>query len=211
MQVVSTGLAPLRTGGFFTGMRSRLEEKKTIDVDVTTMEAYSTAQFTLLNGSATGTDFTDRIGRKIIMKSLYLRCSLEPADNSNLANSTVRVFVVYDMQTNGAIPAITDILKSAHPLAQLNLNNRDRFKILYDKLWTPGAVSNTATQSFAYGPLVTSFKKWKKLNLETIYGGTTAAVASIQTGSLYLVTLGTLGTGNGDILGFSSRVRFIDA
>lgn len=208
---VGLPLGPPRTGGFYgVGVRRRMNEKKTIDIDSTSSNITSTAAVTLISGVATGTDFTDRIGRKIILNSLYVRAYLRPEDDG-CANNTVRLAIVYDMQTNGAAPAYTDIFKQATTTAQLNLNNRDRFKILYDKLFALGAVQTTATQAFSNGHNQFSFKKYIKLRHEMIFSGTTAAVGSIQTGAMWIVWLGENAAGNGATLGWTSRIRFSDA
>lgn len=207
----SFGLAPARTGGFF-GVRRRqlMGERKVIDVDPGNLNVTSTGTVTLINGVATGTDFTDRVGRKIVMKSVYVRGIIFPDDFSTL-NSLARIMIVYDMQANGVAPAITDILKSASSVSQLNLNNRDRFKIIMDKQWVLGAIDNTATQSVAGSPTVHALKKFTRLNHETLFNGTTAAIGSIATGALFLVTIGTQAAGAAATTTISTRVRFEDA
>lgn len=210
-QVVRTvGLAPARTGGYYgVAMRRGLNERKVIDVDPANYAFDTTGSVTLLNGVATGTDFTDRIGRKIVLKSLYLRGIIKPVDN-NVGNTLCRMLVVYDMQSNGAAPAITDVLKSSSPAAQLNMNNRDRFRVLIDKQFALGAVSDAAGASLAGSPTVHSLKKYKKCNLEVLFNGTTNAIGSIATGSLYMITVGDQVAGNGGQGLISSRVRFVD-
>jgi len=209
MQVVTSGLAPLRTGGFF-GTRRTMQEKKVIDVDATTTNVSTTPSLTLLNGVAVGTDFTDRIGRKVIMKSCFFRAFLYPVDDTT-QNDILRCIIVYDNQTNGAAPIITDIFKQSSPLSQLNLNNRDRFKILYDKEFPIGKVDTTTDAAFSNGKNVYVFKKYLKLNHEVIFGGTAATVASIQTGSIYLmfVTANTAAA-SANVL-WTNRIRFVDA
>lgn len=208
--VTTSGLAPLRTGGYFgVAQRRALLERKVIDVDPASYAFDTTGSVTLLNGVATGTDFTDRIGRKIIIKSLYLRGIIQPVDN-NTGNTLCRMIIVYDNQANGVAPAITDVLKSASPVAQLNMNNRDRFKILVDKQWGLAVISDAASQSVAGSPTVFSFKKYKKCNLETLFNGTTNAIGSIATGSIYMITVGNQAVGNGGTGSISSRIRFAD-
>jgi len=211
--VRSFGLAPPRTGGF-RGVQGPLrrakDERKVIDVDPANYVADTTGSVTLLNGIATGTDFTDRIGRKIRMKSFYIRGVVRPID-ATIGNTLARLIIVYDMQTNGAAPAITDVLKSASPSSQLNMNNRDRFRILIDKQYPIGATSDVATQSFAGSPTVHQIKKYKKLNLEVLFNGTTNAVGSIATGSIYMITIGDQVANNGGQFNVSTRIRFEDA
>ena len=159
----STALAPPRTGGFY-GVQSRLgrNELKTIDVAPTQAEATTTAAITLLNGVATGTDYTARIGRKIRMKSLYMRIQISPVDQVT-SDTFVRLLIVYDMQSNGTAPAITDVLNTGSTVDHFNLNNRDRFKILMDKCIPIGANVNTATQAYSNGKNVYYIRKYFNL------------------------------------------------
>jgi len=209
MQIVASGVAPLRTGGFW-GTRRTGQEKKTVDVDPTVVAVNTTGSVTLLNGIATGTDFTDRIGRKVLLKSIQLRWQLEPTDQV-VGGNLCRIVIVYDAQTNGAAPAVTDVLKSASPLANVNLNNRDRFQILFDKTYLQLFAANTATQAVAFGQAYFRGKLYRRLKHEMVFGGTTAAVGSIQTGSIYLITIGSNIATADSQLSFTSRIRFMDA
>ena len=203
--------APLRTGGFFgVQYRRSMNEKKTVDTDSVSYNADTTGTSQLLNGVATGTDFTDRIGRKIILKSLQVQGWVQPIDDST-GFALCRLLVVYDMQSNGAAPAITDILKSATSEANINLNNRDRFKILFDKRFMIGKVTNTTTQTYAASPTCFKVQLYRKLNLETLYNGTTNAVGSIATGAVYAWVIGNLGANAGGFMTLSTRIRFVDA
>lgn len=202
--------APLRTGGFFgAGYRRSINEKKTVDVAPNSYVADTTGTVTLLNGIATGTDFTDRIGRKIILKSIFVRGLVGPVDTSTGTNCA-RILIVYDMQANGSAPAVTDILKTADSRDQINLNNRDRFKILFDKQWTLGPFDGV-TLGYIGAPSVANVKLYRRLNLETLFNGTTAAIGSIATGSIYMVTIGNQAAANGSSFQVSTRIRFVDA
>lgn len=196
-------LAPPRTGGFWGVTKRSGQERKFLDTPVT--EDFTTTGFVSpLNLIATGTDFTNRIGRKVCMKSFQLRCFIGLESLSN--PSGYRHILVYDKQTNGNTPAVTDILDNSVGgslfNAMINLNNRDRFVILWDKT----SSLNQAGMNFI------AYKKYKKLNHETVYSGTTAAIGSIATGGLFLVTLGSVAAGAADIDQVCTcRIRFVDA
>lgn len=167
----------------------------------------NTGSVTLLNGVATGTDITNRIGRKIAMKSLLFRMDLQLTTSSVLGD-IIRVLVVYDCQTNAVAPAVTDIIVGAYN-SPMNLSNRDRFKILLDKHVTLGGADFTGAVVAGGDPVPKIIKVFKKMNLEVIFGGTAATVGSIQTGAIWLclisqgnaITTSTLYT----------RVRFEDS
>jgi len=204
-------IAPPRTGGFWgVNVRRKTEERKVIDVAPGTLVADTTGTITALNLVATGTDFTNRIGRKILMRSIYIRYRVNNFDNTTVNNCS-RVILVYDMQTNGALPAITDVLDTIHAESQVNLNNRDRFRIIWDKIHAIGQFDTTATQAIAGSPTIHVGKKYKKLRLETIFSGTTAAIGSIATGGLYLITVGDAAANAGGLFTLSTRIRFEDS
>lgn len=158
----------------------------------------------LLNGLAQGSDFTNRIGRKLLMKALYIRLQIVPA--ATPTSQTNRVLIVYDRQTNGADPLITAVLDSANPAALMNLNNRERFRVIWDYSFAT-AVNGQTTK------LVKKFIRFKR-GLDVQYQGTTAAVADVTTGGLFCVTTGNqtaVSTLANLVTGSQVRIRFEDS
>ena len=93
-----------------------------------------------------GAGFYNRIGRRIEMKSLHLT-GLIHSTGKQADQDYCRLLVVYDRQTNGALPAASDILKdydqsgssSTGVFSGINPDNRERFVILADyRLAMPG-------------------------------------------------------------------------
>lgn len=182
---------------------------KYLDIDLPATATTVAGTVTLLNGVVQGTDFTQRIGRKFNMKSLLLRLNCYPNSATNCpVGDIVRVLVVYDCQTNSAAPVVGDILEFVSFESPMNLNNRDRFKVIMDKTFNMNPNSYTAGALTTGAPVTRSVKKFKKLGLEVINSGTGATVGSIQTGGLFLVTLGLVN--NGSNINWYSRMRFTD-
>lgn len=204
--------APPRTGGFWGQWNGRRQnELKTIDITPTSLNSALAGSVVLLNGVATGTDFNARIGRKIVIKSLLFRCRFENRTDitgaTPAAGDTVRVLLVFDSQSNGAAPAVTDILNSASVVDTMNLNNRDRFRILKDFYITTGGDNYSAGTLTAGSPRPVIVKKYLKLNLEVIFSGTGATVGSIASGGLYFIPIADSAVAN---MNYCTRVRFID-
>lgn len=205
------GRAPLATRGFY-GLYTRRgrNELKVIDTNTALTPFAATGALQLINGVATGTDYTDRVGRKIIMRSLYMRIFIYPTITTNSQNGTTsRCLVVYDTQPNNAPPAVADILQVNTYDAPMNLSNRDRFKVLYNHyVFTPAFVY--AAASLTNGdPIPRMFKCYKKINLPTIFSGTGSTIGSIQTGSVYVLL-----QSNNDLTTSADgwfRIRFEDA
>lgn len=190
--------------------RSMGPEKKVIDTSISAYGCDTTGTVTLLNGVALGTDYTSRIGRKTRNASLYIRGIITPYD-ANSGPTLARIIVVYDKQTDGAAPAVGDILNAVNSLAQLNLDNRDRFVVLVDKIYAVGEVSNVATQTFAGAPTVHPVKIYRKIGMDTIFKNTGLASADISTGGIYMVTVGSQPSATAALLTCSTRVRFTDS
>lgn len=207
--------APLRTGGWFSGygLRGR-NELKSIDVSVSAGDITSSARVTLLSGVAQGTDYTNRIGRKIMFKSMLLRWVGLPkvvASGSDPDGDVVRILCVQDLQSNGSAITASDVLQTASVIAPMNLNNRDRFKVLFDKTVTTNAWQYSAGSAINGGsPGGKFFKKYKRLFGPQIFGNTSGGFADITSGAIWLLEIGTQATVS--IQGqWYSRIRFSDA
>jgi len=180
-----------------------------IDTAEATYALDTTGSITLVNGVDTGTDFTNRIGRKITIKSILLQGYTETQD-TDVAATLCRVMIIQDSQPNGATPTIANIFNAATSSAPLNLTNRDRFRVIIDKWFVCGYYNKTAT--FSLGDQTTRLvKKYKKCNIPVTFSGTAATIASIQSNSLLLVTLGNQAAGAGYAFKGSVRCRFVDA
>lgn len=155
--------------------------------------AWSTA--VLLNGTSQGVGNFQRIGRKMIMKSLLVRAKMFTAQNPG------RLLVVYDKQPNAVAPAITDIVNADGISSTTNLNQADRFVILADELIDPGNFLGGAG-SYCHIPTI-----YRKFNLETVFGNTGGAIADINSGSVYMFWVAGAAT---DIITYSTRIRYID-
>jgi len=203
---------PYRTGGFYgASVRSPIE-KKVIDTALANYPVNATGSVTLISGCATGTDYTERIGRRTNITAIQLRGRMQV--DTNAASTTPqagRVMIVEDMQCNGTIAAITDILQTADVHSFNNLNNRERFKIHYDQVFDFGVFSQTATQSLATN-LMHHYEVYKPVNIPVVYEGTSNTIGSISSGAIYLVFIGSTAAGPNDILAPTTcRIRFVDA
>lgn len=185
------------------------DELKTIDSTVTS-NVPAAGNISTLNAVATGTDFTNRTGRKTTMKSLLLRLTLNPLPATSApSGDAVRIVVLYDTQTNGAIPVVGDVLSGGTWDSPINLTNRDRFKILMDKQVNMAASTYTAGALTAGSPETKFLKKYRQFSLETIFNGTAGSVTQIQTGGLFILYISE--ANNVTNLLINSRVRFTDA
>lgn len=138
----------------------------------------------LINGIASGSGPSFRIGRKIICVSVQCRISVRNVQQSTTTdpfNSYSRFFIIYDKQTNGALAAGADVFSTVftsppvpiHPTAAMNLNNRDRFRVIMDEVVLLG-----------YSLPIASITFYKKIRCETIFQSDNGNIADISTGAL---------------------------
>lgn len=177
--------------------------------------------FTVLNAMVLGSDYFNRIGRKISMKSLHLRGAIYPLGVASANVSVLRTIVFYDSQPDAGAPLITDLIQDANAggasssLSEINLNNRERFLILRDKMWYMGpSAANQAGQTVLNdGQQCLVFNEFIKLKgLDAIYNGTNGGTAAdLTSGALFIVCFtDNVGTTNSWALTFTSRLRYWD-
>lgn len=140
------------------------------------------------NAPPTGTQLQERIGRKIQIKSILVNAVWRLG--SSIAEATIpvaiRTMVVWDKNPNGVLPLASDILQTvlhvgnsyAQPHSPNNLNNRDRFRVLYD-------YRSTLTPN---GDSLKVIDKYIKCEGSTVFnGGSGAGIGSVSTGALYVL------------------------
>lgn len=207
-------------------VRGLAVEKKAVDLAATTYALNQTAVITPINLIRVGSTFCNRIGRKINMKSVKVDGNINFIRTVN-DEDYVRIMIVYDRQTNGALPAIADILQdtdqatanTTNSFSGANVNNVDRFQVLRDHrihlpsfTYTAGQVSNLG----GVDPVSTTFfiDDYIKLNgLLTQYkaDSSPAVIGDIASGALYLVTFGSAVAGSeGYQFAAKLRLRYTD-
>lgn len=164
----------------------------------------ATASVVQLNiGCVTGTGPTQHIGRLIRMRHLSLTLA-----GSLLSTTTggtpLRYLVIYDRQTNAALPATTTIMAVDSIQSPLNLANSHRFQILRD-IWVENVSAGGALGWHHNCELPLDHI----VEYNTTNGGT---IADITTGAMYLLVYssGTLAVASPTDYEYS-RIRYSDA
>lgn len=192
----------MRVGGRSVAMRSR-DELKNKDTFLSALFSASTVtgQLVLLNGLVTGSAATERIGRKVFMKTLFIRFVGSRTTAPLVGDSPVRMVIVYDKQSNAVAPLATDILQNDRISGLTNLSNAERFRIVMDKEFSLGTTNNTAV----------AWKKYIKLNLPMTFNtGAAGTIADIQTGSMYVLSYQNGQFSNLPQIGCEFRIRYND-
>jgi len=157
---------------------------------------------TELNAVSQGAGAYQRIGQKIVVKSIAFKCKL--ALQAVPGSTVTRIMLIYDKQPNGAFPAITDILSvnvSTAPglMAGINMSKKSRFSILADRFFNTDSASNTLEPISIYR---------NNVNLETEFGATNGLISDITTGAIYLLCFDSGSTCA--IQDVNTRIRFYD-
>lgn len=196
-------------------LRHQRAKKETgyIDVASTVYGLDTTGSVTLLNTVAQGSAVTQRVGKKIVMKGLQCRGVMQ--NRTTAIQNDVAYMIVYDKRPNGSLPAITDILTAITSQAMNNDANAGRFSIikrhddvLLGNTSVTGAVANALTDFTAK-----NVDWWIPLKgMPVVYKALgTGAIADIEEGALYLVTVGDTASSTAAAqLNVSFRLRFLD-
>jgi len=203
----------MRTSGYYGrynySMGPQSIEKKWVDLTVASTvvpTGGSIALFTTagsLNVIAQGTGESQRVGRKVNIKNLYLHGTLL-LPSSNLITSscdTFRLIVFIDKQCNGLIAQVTDILTTAEVNSFRNLANQERFIILKDKMYDINAttVVNATTTT---GDQQYHIKMYKKLDLPIEYSGVNGTIGETKSNCLVMLCIS-----EGGVVGFKYTMR----
>lgn len=179
------------------------QELKTIDVSPS-LTVDTTGAVSLLNGCQRGTDYVERIGRELRLRSVDVLLTAQVTSATGV-DQIHRYLLVFDKQPNGVALTLADVLSTPSVDAQLNLNNESRFRILADERYHLNASGEPGSQKAVHIA--------QRLALRVRFNsGTAGTVADIATGSLYLITIGSIAAGaTAGTLSGRSRVRFTDA
>lgn len=172
---------------------SRIERKlkaaemKTKDTSVSTAVT-TIGSVQCLNLIAQGDESVQREGLKINAVKLwgFLRYN-NNKDDSVSGGQHIRTIIFMDRDCNGALPAVSDVLESASAVALPKHENRNRFKILYDRnVHMIERVSGLT--SYYYRKI---FIRFPKKGQTIYYDGTTAAIASNTRNALFVLFIAT--------------------
>lgn len=136
-----------------------------------------------------GTDVSSRIGNKITLKSVHIRAHAY-LDNqtSQLSNGLLRVIVFVDKQSMGYTATVTDVLASAYMNSHYNMNEKDRFVILKDKVIDiplQCTMSGTTTEA-----TYKDYNIYCPCNIDVDYTSTNAQIPHVNNVGILYITNG---------------------
>lgn len=148
-----------------------------------------------LGAIAAGNDTDNRQGNSILAKYWSWRFRLDMS--ASATKTTTRILVFVDKAGQGVVPAVSDVLVAANPSSPLNVDNTDRFVILYDKQYALSITGNQTVSSHSY----------RKLNFHMKFSGTAGANYDIN--QIFILLISNEPT-NFPIIDGYSRIGFYD-
>jgi len=189
-----------------TGSEKKVIFTGTADAINGAMVLNTTGLISCINLIQVGSSMFNRIGRKIEMRSIRLTCHIGIFTQTVATHSPdyARVVVIYDRQTNGALPTLNDMFQdteqsnanTSDALSALNMNNRERFVTIIDKRFilpqmtnTAGVATNVYPTDTTQCPLaIDEFRKLRGLTTHYKADSNPAGIGDVATGGLYFVT-----------------------
>jgi len=215
-----------RTYGNRTNGQMKATELKGVDSIINqnplSTDLSSNAGFYTVNLIQPGTGSWNRVGRKIRMKSLRIKCimNFNSLSNPALFNNNARMVVVYDKQPSGALPIFSTIFggtdqngtESSGILFNLAYDNTERFSVLSDEVYSGDIKVIKDTEATQYTINIDKFIKLK--GLTTVYSGQSnpCTIADISSGALYIILRAEIGDGSDsvDVEKSICRLRYYD-
>lgn len=167
----------------------------------------------LLNGIATGSGASNRIGRNIRIVSIQLKGSIwgiMPTESNR-----VRVMIIVDTQSNNTACDIVQVLSGgANAFSFINLNYRDRFRVLMDESFTLGFVDTVGDppSGVTVSPCTCTVDKYIKTSIDVTYSSNGSDIGAISTNSVYVLSCaGINGTADTAYSWYwNARLRYTD-
>ncbi len=161
---------------------------------------------------AEGNGESDRIGRKITVRSIHWKYSMQMPNQSQAANASedLRIILYLDKQTNGAAATVLNILESADYQSFRNLSNSGRFQILHDRTYSLNAQGGGGDGTTNFTTEVTRSVTWsKQVNIPIEYdnSATTGVITSMRSNNIGVLTISRDGR---PVLDSKMRIRYTD-
>lgn len=198
---------PYRKRGFYRkGYKTEnTQELKFFDTSQVDTVVPTTGQIlTSINLVSQGIAENQRIGRKIVIRSIAMRWFYNlqfQQDQPDIGGGdTLRIIVFLDKQANGAAASVSGILEATQIESYRNLANKNRFDILMDRKFTLNRkIAVTDGTNTSTTPLLQKFTQWyKRCEIPIEFDSTAGVIAEVRSynvGLLYISQNGLIGVG----------------
>ncbi len=185
-------------------------EWKFLDTEFTAVPTNAVPQVVRLSAIPQGDDVSERSGDSILPKALDINYRV--AMNSADFHTGARIIVFRDMENDGTAPVAGDVIAVASNINTfMNLDNRKRFRILHNKLFSlniNGRLGFSRQLHFDFNKPLRNANTHRHV-YHIRYDGTSASDADGDNGQLYMLML-TSESVNGPTFDVAVRLRYID-
>jgi len=203
-------LSNIRTAGFSNVEFKFLDTEKT----TTAMAATGTVLNDTICAIPQGAGESSRLGRKCTVTKVDIRGHFKIASNNGVTTgSTIRFIVYLDKQTNAAAALVSDLLvdpgSGLSTQSFRNLQNKDRFRVLFDEYCdlNPQAATITSGDVIATQEIIKPFYFSKKVNIPLEFKSSTPSVADLSSNNIGIMALSE---GSHVTTAYVARIRFTD-
>lgn len=197
-------------------IRKITTELKFIDISasVPVQADYNGVLYQNIAGIVQGTSDVARIGDRIFMKSIEVRCNYT---NNSVFGYIVRTLIVLDTESHGTLATVGGILGAiGSRLSTMSFpdrNTRYRFRILADHttVMNPSIAYNSGTPELVGNFTTAHWHKFLKLNRSCEFIANNGDYTDIGKNNIYLVFISNTTNALGaPYVDFESRIRFTD-
>lgn len=177
-------------------------EYKCFEVQLTNNPITDTGVISQCTNIPQGDTVQSRDGNQLKITQMIFNYMI--TSNVSSVSSAVRVMIVHDKQTNGAIWTPADLFADASvfdvQVSPLNIDNNHRFRILYNKLHVIpfGSARSAVNRRFI-----------KKMALKLRFKSSTPSIADLTQDSLSVFMVSNEAT-NTPTVTFNMRLRYVD-
>lgn len=183
-------------------LRVAMRNKKAQEIK-TTASSHSglvsnTGVVNLITGINEGTDYDDRVGKKITLRSLQIKGFMANNDSTLGDTTVIRLLIVRANGFSGVAPTIGDILlnSNAYSLRNPRPDLLRKYTVLYDTM----RANDRDNPHNVFG-------KYRRLNSQAVFDG--ATVADVNKGALYVVMLSNRST-DVPTVAYQTLVKYVD-
>ncbi len=213
------GASVTRSGAVIIGRRAADTgpELKFHDKDVDQAAADLSGGIILTSGTLNnidqGIDEHQRIGRKVVIKSIGWRGTLKLAAFAGAtmqAPITVRLMLVLDRQCNKALPTVAGVLETADYQSFNNLANKNRYHVISDQVFdmNPVCGGGNGTANDTSG-VDQSFTVFKRTDIPIEFSGASGAIGTTNSNNLFVLIIDSV-SASSLTLDSKMRLRFAD-
>lgn len=166
----------------------------------------------LLNTCATGAAPTQRIGKRIHMKSIAIRGTIAVSTATLLERIALLLIYIRTPNQAATLPAVNTILATQSATALSNRDNASKFKII--RRWDYVLSGNSTTPATGKENIhIDKFISLKNLTSSWTNASTNGTIGEFEEGALILLSVGNNNNGatTTPTGGFNTRVYFSDA